>query len=124
MRARISKRRPAPVLGELSGQPRQHISIAIGLGDTVSKRKQQRPHELIDLLNDLFEHRAVEPVFASEMILDRRNVGARDLRVLDVLRGNSYGILDHALQGNENELLLRRYGDILKEWKKLKKEYE
>ena len=35
-----------------------------------------------------------------------------DLRILDVLRGSSYGIIDNALQGNENELFLRRYGDI------------
>lgn len=46
-----------------------------------------------------------------------------DLRVLDVLRSSSYGTLDHALRGNENDLFLKRYGDLLKEWKKLRKEY-
>jgi hypothetical protein len=34
------------------------------------------------------------------------------------------GTIDNPLQGNENELFLKRYGDVLKEWKKLKKEYE
>lgn len=46
-----------------------------------------------------------------------------DLRILDVLRASSCGTLDNPLQGNENELFLRRYGDVLKEWKKLREEY-
>ena len=79
MRARISQRRPAPALGELSGQPREHVLISIGFGDAVSERQQQRPHEFLDFLNDLFEHRTVEFLFASEMILDRRNVGTRTM---------------------------------------------
>jgi hypothetical protein len=82
-------------------------------------------------------HRIIYPYFSEEPALpeEGRRIGLSvlnkglvdysidDLRILDVLRGSSYGILDHALQGNENELLLRRYGDVLKEWKKLKKEY-
>jgi hypothetical protein len=83
-------------------------------------------------------HRIIYPYFSEEPALpeEGRRIGLSvlnrglsdysidDLRVLDVLRGNSYGTLDHALLGNENELLLRRYEDVLKEWKKLKKEYE
>lgn len=82
-------------------------------------------------------HRIIYPYFSEEPALpeEGRRIGLSilnkglvdysidDLRILDVLRGSSYGILDHALQGNENELLLRRYGDVLKEWKKLKTEY-
>lgn len=83
-------------------------------------------------------HRIIYPYFSEEPPLpeEGQRIGLSvlnrglsdypidDLRILDVLRGSSYGILDHALQGNENELLLSRYGDVLKEWKKLKKEYE
>jgi hypothetical protein len=46
-----------------------------------------------------------------------------DLRILDVLRVSSYGTLDNPLRGNEYDLFLRRYGDLLKEWKKLREEY-
>jgi hypothetical protein len=83
-------------------------------------------------------HRMIYPYFSEEPALpeEGRRIGLAvlnkglpnysidDLRILDVLRGSSYGIIDQALQSNENGLLLKRYGDILKEWKKLKKEYE
>ena len=57
--ARIPECQPTPVLGELSGQPSQHIAIAICLGDAASERLQQRPYEFSDFMNNLFEHGSV-----------------------------------------------------------------
>lgn len=50
--------------------------------------------------------------------------GESNLRFLDILRSSSFGIIDVPLKGDEKEILLRRYGEAVKEWKKLRKEYD
>lgn len=83
-------------------------------------------------------NRLVYPYFSEDPVLpeEGRRVGLwvinkglpnfpiSDLRILDVLRGSSYGVIDHPLQGNEEELFVRRYGDVLREWRKLWDEYQ
>lgn len=52
-----------------------------------------------------------------------RDYAQTDIRILDVLRNSSFALADHPLKGDEQELLLKKYDVILKEWKKLKREY-
>jgi len=82
-------------------------------------------------------HRIIYPYFAEEPALPAE--GARltiwamsqalshyqldDLRVLDVLRGGSFGTLDFPLQGNERAIFVDRYGRLLAEWDQLRKQY-
>lgn len=47
-----------------------------------------------------------------------------DLRILDVLRSTSFGTVDQRLRGNEKDLFERRYTAVVREWKKLWKEYK
>ena len=56
-----------------------------------------------------------------ETLRDHR---AEDMRMLDVLRGASFGVSDVPFQGNEEKLLLQKYGAALDEWEKLKDEYQ
>ncbi|MBO6678899.1 hypothetical protein [Parvibaculum sp.] len=59
------------------------------------------------LMSEALPHRAIE-----------------EMRVLDVIRGASFGIADVPFQGDEQNLFLRRYGQILNEWHALWKEYD
>lgn len=45
------------------------------------------------------------------------------LRMLDVLRGNSYGEVDVPLRGDEAELFASKYQALQEEWVKLRSEY-
>lgn len=83
-------------------------------------------------------HRLVYPYFSEDPILpeEGRRLGIfvlhqalpvyalEDLRILDVLRGSSYGTIDHGLRGDELEVLQRKYRQLLAEWHELQKEYE
>ena len=42
-----------------------------------------------------------------------------DLRLLDVIRGTSFGTVDCPLRGDEQTLFVRRYGALLREWRAL-----
>lgn len=46
-----------------------------------------------------------------------------DMRILDILRSQSFSIQDFPLQGNEEDLFLKRYRNIIYEWEELKKQY-
>lgn len=46
-----------------------------------------------------------------------------DLRLLDVIRGTSFGITDCPLRGDEQTLFIRHYGALLREWQELWNEY-
>jgi hypothetical protein len=47
----------------------------------------------------------------------------KDMRLLDVIKGRSFSDIDTPLIGNEEELLVKKYGDLLKEWQYLRDEY-
>lgn len=46
-----------------------------------------------------------------------------DMRILDVLRSTSFATIDYPMQGNEREIFVGRYDQVLSEWKELRKEY-
>lgn len=46
-----------------------------------------------------------------------------DMRILDVLRAKSYATIDCPLQGNERQIFLTKYKEILDEWDILNREY-
>ena len=46
-----------------------------------------------------------------------------DLRLLDVIRGTSFGIADCPLCGDEQALFIRHYGALLREWRELREDY-
>jgi hypothetical protein len=46
--------------------------------------------------------------------------GVEELRILDILRGSSLGVVDHRLGGEEHDLFVDRYRVALKEWEDLK----
>jgi hypothetical protein len=48
----------------------------------------------------------------------------KDMRLLDVIKGRSFSDLDTPLIGNEETLFLKRYSEVLKEWRTLRNEYE
>jgi len=48
------------------------------------------------------------------------NYPLEDLRLLDVLRSKSFGIIDVPLHGDERHLFEVKYESVLSEWKKLK----
>lgn len=48
---------------------------------------------------------------------------ATDLRLLDVIRGTSFGIADCPLLGDEQALFIRHYGALLREWRELWDDY-
>jgi hypothetical protein len=50
--------------------------------------------------------------------------GTTDMRLLDVIRGRSFSDTDTPLAGNEEALFLKRYDELLTEWRALKAEYE
>lgn len=47
----------------------------------------------------------------------------KDLRLLDVLEGRSFSVLDTPLIGNEETFFLQMYAFVLEEWQKLRAEY-
>ncbi|WP_421933364.1 hypothetical protein [Phenylobacterium sp.] len=47
----------------------------------------------------------------------------KDLRLLDVLEGRSFSVLDTPLIGNEETFFLQKYAFVLEEWQKLRAEY-
>lgn len=83
-------------------------------------------------------HRLIYPYFAEEPSLspDAARLGlwllaealsdypAEDFRILDVLRGTSFGIFDYPFAGNERDFFLRNYEVALQEWDKLRSEYD
>lgn len=48
----------------------------------------------------------------------------KDMRLLDVIKGRSFSTLDMPLSGNEEALFLRKYSELLSEWRTLRAEYE
>ncbi|MGO1077134.1 hypothetical protein [Inquilinus sp. CA228] len=46
-----------------------------------------------------------------------------DMRILDILRSQSFSVQYFPLLGNEEDIFLRRYKEILDEWEELKKQY-
>ena len=84
------------------------------------------------------DNRLVYPYFSEEPILT--DEGARlglwllgealgefkidDMRILDVLRSKSFGTIDGPLRGNERDLFLEKYDQLLEERKRLRTEYE
>jgi hypothetical protein len=48
---------------------------------------------------------------------------AKNMRLLDVIKGRSFSNLDTPLVGNEEALFLKHYGEILTEWHVLRAEY-
>lgn len=59
-------------------------------------------------------------------LLDQALKGYRleDMRILDILRSASCGTIDYPLHGDEGDLFLQKYDHVLREWKKLKEDYE
>jgi hypothetical protein len=45
-----------------------------------------------------------------------------DLRILDVLRGKSFGVIDVGIEGDERAQFTAEYARVLEEWRKLKEE--
>jgi hypothetical protein len=82
-------------------------------------------------------HRLVYPYFAEVPVLPTEAVrlalwclretllqhDISNMRVLDVLRGGSFGTLDVALVGDEREVFVRRYRELLDDWDELRKDY-
>lgn len=82
-------------------------------------------------------HRLIYPYFSEEPALPPE--GARtglwllttalpsyrseDIRILDVLRSMSFGIVDYPFSGNERDIFTSKYAAVLARWKKLKEEY-
>lgn len=46
-----------------------------------------------------------------------------DMRVLDILRSRTFTARDHKLVGNEGEVFLRRYQQLIADWTRLREEY-
>jgi hypothetical protein len=46
-----------------------------------------------------------------------------ELRILDVIRGTTFSVDRHPLQGDEQQIFLRRYSALLRRWRELKEEY-
>jgi hypothetical protein len=47
-----------------------------------------------------------------------------DMRILDVIRGASFGVADVPFEGNEEMIFLREYQAAQAEWQRLRREYE
>lgn len=47
-----------------------------------------------------------------------------DVRILDVIRGNTFSPDRNPLLGNEEEVFLKRYGETLGQWNELRREYD
>ena len=71
-----------------------------------------------------------EPVLCEEAariglwVMNRAFNGAHaDLRILDILRSKCFKIIDQKFDGDEEEIVISRYGALLREWEELKAEY-
>ena len=51
-------------------------------------------------------------------------INHNELRILDVIRGQTFSLDDNPLRGNEEEIFRRRYSALLDEWDELRKEYD
>ncbi|MGN6622119.1 MAG: hypothetical protein ACTHKR_13800 [Sphingomonas sp.] len=51
-------------------------------------------------------------------------VDPQEIRVLDVIRGQTFSIRDNPLRGNEQEIFSRKYAAAIAEWEELRREYE
>lgn len=47
----------------------------------------------------------------------------RDMRILDVQRGSSFGTVDTGLKGDEEATFEKKYSYLISEWERLRKEY-
>lgn len=47
-----------------------------------------------------------------------------DIRILDVIRGQIYSIVQSPLQGDEQDILSRRYRAAINDWRRLRVEYQ
>lgn len=47
----------------------------------------------------------------------------RNMRILDIQRGASFGLLDVPVTGEERQLFERRYAHVISEWERLRTEY-
>ncbi|MBC7101608.1 MAG: hypothetical protein H5U13_00045 [Parvibaculum sp.] len=91
---------------------------------------------LLSLEGDDHSSRLIYPYFAEEPRLsaEAARLGLwlmgeafprlEEMRILDVIRGTSFGTLDVPLQGNEEEVFQREYEAVLAEWRKLRNEYQ
>ncbi len=52
------------------------------------------------------------------------NLSIDDVRILDVIRGQTYSVDRNELRGNEEEILFRRYQAALVEREQLRREYD
>lgn len=52
------------------------------------------------------------------------NIDQNELRVLDVIRGQTYSLDRNPLQGNEADIFARRFIEALNDWKRLRLEYD
>jgi hypothetical protein len=80
----------------------------------------------------IYPYFAEQPALSEEAgrlglwLLDRAfpAIPAEDLRVLDVIRGNTSALDRTPLQGDEESVFRRRYGTLLSRWQSLWEEYE
>jgi len=61
-------------------------------------------------------------LWALSASLDRSH-DASNMRILDIQRGASFGLLDVPFTGKEEEIFERRYASVIAEWDKLRSEY-
>lgn len=52
------------------------------------------------------------------------NVHQDEMRILDVIRGQTYSIDRYPLHGNEADIFRRRFADALADWQRLRLEYD
>ena len=53
-----------------------------------------------------------------------RNFDPRGFRILDVLRATSFRAEEHPFRGDEENLFLDKYAALLREWQRLRREYD
>ncbi|MBX3505937.1 MAG: hypothetical protein KF895_10700 [Parvibaculum sp.] len=80
----------------------------------------------------IYPYFAEEPLLSAEaarlglwlmsVALPHRN--AEEMRILDVIRGTSFGIADVPFLGNEESIFLQKYEATLAEWRRLREEYD
>jgi len=52
------------------------------------------------------------------------DLALNDVRILDVIRGQTFSIDRNPLQGNEERVFREKYNDLLVQWRELRREYE
>lgn len=82
--------------------------------------------------------RAIYPYFSEEPALSKEaariglwilsktvsDYAIEEIRILDVLRGASYGSADCPFEGNEQEIFVAKFNHIKSEWDRLRKKYD